>query len=416
MPKEVPKKPYSNLFHPHKTWADVILSFLVPYMLPLGKLSSVSTNASNAETMELVGSLRQTIEKMASSETDETLKNFLTKALGDVFRNYAVLQAPIKQDILSSVFGFDDATLASLNNSDDDDDGTAEIRLSVTSLSWGKNGEEDHKVDAAIDLESLDADVPVLVWFHSGGLCLGNERDDYLYHLLKELKMEDKESSSKSLVVVSVDMRLAPENPFPAAIIDCLSATLFVLERSSSKSIHIGGVSAGGYCASVTALEMHRKFPGKIKSTTIIDPMISPYADSESYLLNSTSSGVCPVEFLRWGWRSYLSIYEETEHNRQLIDNCKWRNSELWRMCNLLDDVPSDLSGPLASKFLVSTALACPLHDEGVEFVEKLRSNGATLDHIEARGSHCIALSQLDIKARTDFLEKFKRNVFGSNN
>jgi acetyl esterase/lipase len=66
------------------------------------------------------------------------------------------------------------------------------------------------------------------------------------------------------LIIVSVEYSLAPEHPFPAAIIDALSAVEFILDGNPSRNIHIGGVSAGGHVALVAGLEAFRKYPGRI--------------------------------------------------------------------------------------------------------------------------------------------------------
>lgn len=61
-----------------------------------------------------------------------------------------------------------------------------------------------------------------------------------------------------------IDYRVAPDDPFPAAIIDTLSTVEYVLENSKSP-VHIIGQSAGGNLAAVMAMEAHRKYPGRIK-------------------------------------------------------------------------------------------------------------------------------------------------------
>jgi acetyl esterase len=58
-----------------------------------------------------------------------------------------------------------------------------------------------------------------------------------------------------SLTVVSIDYRLAPEHPFPAASDDCLTVTAQIVEETVGPLL-IGGSSAGGYLAAVTILRV----------------------------------------------------------------------------------------------------------------------------------------------------------------
>ncbi|HEY8543705.1 MAG TPA: alpha/beta hydrolase, partial [Acidimicrobiales bacterium] len=67
---------------------------------------------------------------------------------------------------------------------------------------------------------SPDEALPVLVWFHGGGWVIGD--------------VETADPTARSLAngagvaVVSVDYRLAPEHPFPAALDDALAAVRWV--------------------------------------------------------------------------------------------------------------------------------------------------------------------------------------------
>ena len=53
----------------------------------------------------------------------------------------------------------------------------------------------------------------VVVWIHGGGYCVGTPDEDELFCLYL--------ARDVGAVVVSVDYRLAPENPFPAGFEDC---------------------------------------------------------------------------------------------------------------------------------------------------------------------------------------------------
>ncbi|HEX7218716.1 MAG TPA: alpha/beta hydrolase [Burkholderiales bacterium] len=88
--------------------------------------------------------------------------------------------------------------------------------------------------------------LPALVYFHGGGWTIGDlDTHDVL---CREL------ASGARCEVFSVEYRLAPEHPFPAALDDCVAATRFVSKLSSR--VAVGGDSAGGNLAAVVALQM----------------------------------------------------------------------------------------------------------------------------------------------------------------
>jgi acetyl esterase len=92
---------------------------------------------------------------------------------------------------------------------------------------------------------------PGLVFFHGGGFVLGSldSHDGPCRALARMAKA----------VVISVDYRLAPEDPFPAAVEDAVAAARWVLEHGSSigvdpTAVALGGDSAGGNLATVAAI------------------------------------------------------------------------------------------------------------------------------------------------------------------
>ena len=63
---------------------------------------------------------------------------------------------------------------------------------------------------------------------------------------------------------LSVEYSLAPEKPFPAAVIDSLSVCDYLLNTNADRKLHFGGVSAGGNLSLLCGLEAQRKFPGRV--------------------------------------------------------------------------------------------------------------------------------------------------------
>lgn len=87
----------------------------------------------------------------------------------------------------------------------------------------------------------------VLLYFHGGGHLFGSARS--YRHLVSRL------ADAGGVVGCSLDYRLAPEHPFPAAIADALYAYQWLLEHGFEPSrIVLGGDSAGGNLAAALLL------------------------------------------------------------------------------------------------------------------------------------------------------------------
>jgi acetyl esterase/lipase len=113
-----------------------------------------------------------------------------------------------------------------------------------------------------IPLRIIAPDNPrgVYLHIHGGGWTWGtaDEQDPWL----------DRLAESCGLVVVSVEYRLAPEHPYPAAPDDCEAAALWVVREMESRfgtsRLFIGGESAGAHLSAVTILRLrdrHRLNP-----------------------------------------------------------------------------------------------------------------------------------------------------------
>ena len=92
----------------------------------------------------------------------------------------------------------------------------------------------------------------IYLHFHGGGMVAGSAfmSDEENRHL----------SDNFNLAVISVDYRLAPEFPFPAAADDSFAVASWLLENSVAEfgtdKLLIGGESAGAYLAALTLLRI----------------------------------------------------------------------------------------------------------------------------------------------------------------
>ncbi len=118
---------------------------------------------------------------------------------------------------------------------------------------------------------------PCLLWIHGGGYILGSAQDDRARVIAESLDCS----------VLSVDYRLAPEDPFPAGPEDCHAALSWAVERSSALGIDptriaIGGASAGGGMAAGLALLNRDRGGPAIAFQLLLYPMIDNLHDTPS--------------------------------------------------------------------------------------------------------------------------------------
>ena len=199
--------------------------------------------------------------------------------------------------------------------------------------------------------------LPALVYFHGGGWTIGDvDTHDALCRQL---------AAGARCVVFSVDYRLGPEHPFPAAVEDCVAATRFVAENAEQlnvRGIAVGGDSAGGNLAAVVALHAREAGGPAIDFQLLVYPATDQRLASAShernargYLLERES-----IEFFR---RCYLP------NEKDYVD---------WRASPLLAQDHRRL--PPA---LVLTAGYDPLLDEGKAYAERLRAAGVEVAYRE---------------------------------
>ena len=103
----------------------------------------------------------------------------------------------------------------------------------------------------------------MILYFHGGAYALGSARAG--------AGLAADHARPAGTRVISVDYRLAPENPFPAAIEDAVAAYRALLDQVPSSHIAIAGESAGGGLAAATLVALKeagqgRGLPGRHRS------------------------------------------------------------------------------------------------------------------------------------------------------
>jgi acetyl esterase len=136
-----------------------------------------------------------------------------------------------------------------------------------------------HTISVRSYRPAADGPLPGLVFFHGGGWVIGSvDTHDGLCRSLANLA---------GCVVFSVEYRLAPEHPFPAAVEDAVSALSWVCERASRLDtdparISVAGDSAGGNLAAVAARKLAQRGVS-LASQALVYPVTGASTETASY-------------------------------------------------------------------------------------------------------------------------------------
>jgi acetyl esterase/lipase len=193
--------------------------------------------------------------------------------------------------------------------------------------------------------------LPVVGYFHGGGWAIGSlDSFDTVARAL---------ANAACAIVVSVDYRLAPEHPFPAAVDDCLAATRWLAASASSLSgdpgrLALAGDSAGANLATVVARRLRDEGDSPVRFQALIYPAIDARLNTPSYRDFAEGYGLTALSMKRF-WGLYLDGADGADPDASPLR-------------------AGDLSG-LPPAFVL-TAEADVLRDEGEAYAERLREAG----------------------------------------
>ena len=144
--------------------------------------------------------------------------------------------------------------------------------------------------------------LPLVVYLHGGGWVIGSL--DGFDPLCRAL------ANRSGALVASVDYRLAPEHPFPAAPEDARAAVRWLHEEAAALGadpgrMAIAGDSAGGNLATVTARRLRDEGGPPLRFQALIYPVTDSGLNTPSYREKSEGFGLSAASMARY-WRLYL--------------------------------------------------------------------------------------------------------------
>jgi acetyl esterase len=143
--------------------------------------------------------------------------------------------------------------------------------------------------------------VGTVLWVRGGGFVMGSLTTEQVPAPL---------ALASGCAVVSVEYRLAPEHPFPAALEDSRAALGWVAEHAPALGggvgrVAVGGESAGGNLAAVLALTARDRRSPDLALQVLLYPMTARTFDGPSRH-DPAVSPIAPPEAIEWLWRQYL--------------------------------------------------------------------------------------------------------------
>jgi acetyl esterase len=203
---------------------------------------------------------------------------------------------------------------------------------------------------------------PILVYAHGGGFvfCDLDSHDGLCRNFANRI----------GAVVISVDYRLAPENPWPAAAEDVYAVAGWAVDNAATLGadparIVVGGDSAGGNLAAVTALMARDRGGPPLQAQLLLYPVIAPDFGTESYQLYGTGY-YNPKQALRWYWDQYVPCDRDRAHPYAAPLN-------------------ADLRGVPPAVMVI--AGHDPLRDEGLAYASALEAAGVDVVRIQFDGA-----------------------------
>jgi len=235
---------------------------------------------------------------------------------------------------------------------------------------------------------------PGLLYLHGGGFVLGDAEGEAL--------TPAQAAEQVGAVVVSVEYRLAPESPFPAAVEDCCAVLRWMAENAGELGIDplriaIGGQSAGaGLAAGVALLSRDRGGP-RLCMQLLEIPVLDDRLDTPS-MKTYTDTLLWNLPNAVKSWEYYLGPARDGLETSPYAAPAR----------------AGDLAG--LPRAFVSVCEFDPLRDEGLQYAQRLVQAGvATELHLYPgtfHGSSGVApQAATSLRMKRDWLDALRRGT-----
>jgi acetyl esterase len=218
--------------------------------------------------------------------------------------------------------------------------------------------------------EPLQANGSTLIYLHGGGWVVGDvETHDPLCRRV---------TNGTGARVVSVDYRLAPEHPFPAALDDAEEVLHWLWTEDPGRPLDVAGDSAGASLAAGVALRARDKqIP--LAAQLMLYPATDPAMTSPSIAENGTGYFLTERD-MAWFYQQYLpaapaSASAMTSARAMTSASASAPEADL---------AHADVAG--VAPAIVATAEFDPLRDEGAAYAARLAEAGVPVQYVPGPG------------------------------
>ncbi|MFX1340902.1 MAG: alpha/beta hydrolase [Promethearchaeota archaeon] len=187
----------------------------------------------------------------------------------------------------------------------------------------------------------------VILYFHGGGFVLMSPKTHRLLtiELAKITKMR----------VLSVDYRLAPEHPHPAALEDCVNAYKWLLSQGfKSENIIIAGDSAGGNLTLTTLIKLRDDKISLPVGAIALSPATDYTDSSETFYKNAKTDPILADRGVFWWTTSFLAGADPNDPH--------------------ISPLKADLKG--LPPILIQVSTSEMLYDHSTRFIERAKAAG----------------------------------------